>query len=426
MKILVIDDVKFSCIYMKRIFEQAGHTVLTSYEAVDGLQILKENPDITMVFTDLVMPEMDGVEFLLEAQKLSVFNSGLGGMALPPFVLLTASNDQKRLEEATYSGFRQVVQKPVDGQQLLNILDSITQIAADQKSLNLMIVDSSGSTHQWMTTMFDGTQHTLHCVDSAEEALKQVEEGKISPSVVISENSLDSMSGIDLFQGLKRLNQQAIAQEKISKAIPFLLLTDDIEPRDLKRCRDIGLKDIMHKPLDLAMVAAKISKMVSPESHKKKKQVKPEVLVVDDVGYNLVITQKALEQSGYQVHAVKSSFEALTILENNPSIELVVADLMMPEMEGIELIKAAKKKMKNRPPFILLTASTDEGRIHDAHKSGYAEVVRKPASIDLIASAVEKVLSPPEPKSEIQEGDLTPLVPDESQPTDSESEVVAS
>lgn len=400
MKILVVDDVKFSCIYMQRVFENAGHTVLTALDAQGGLDVLKDNPDITIIFTDLIMPEIDGIQFFQEAQKLSVFNNGLGGMSLPPFVLLTACTDNKKLEEASYVGFRQIVQKPVNGEQLLLILESITQIAVNEKKLNLLIVDAEGSTKQWMETMFDGTQHTLMHAESTEEALN-LSLGATIPSIIICESDLNDDSGLGLFKALKKEEQKAFSEEKAVNKIPFLLLTNTIEPEDLKACRKVGLKDIMTKPLDLALMASKISKMVSPDSDKKKKETKPEVLIVDDVGYNLIITKKALEQNGYQVNAVKSSFEALDILKDNALIKLVISDLIMPEMDGIELLRNAKKIRKTIPPFILITASNDEIQISEAQKLGYKSILRKPSSIEDIGRAVTEVLNPtPEPSAQ--------------------------
>ena len=160
MKIMVVDDVQFTCISIKKILEHAGHKVIVANSGQDALEFLRTNPDTGLVLTDLLMEGMNGKEFFLQAQKLKVFN-GLGAMSVPPFVLLTACATAEDKEEADLLGFKMVLEKPVSAETLAKTIDQLTRIQSNEKALQLIIADSQGTIYEWFQTMFDDTPHTL-------------------------------------------------------------------------------------------------------------------------------------------------------------------------------------------------------------------------------------------------------------------------
>jgi len=66
------------------------------------------------------------------------------------------------------------------------------------------------------------------------------------------------------------------------------------------------------------------------------------ILVVDDVGYVRHYLDQLLTQNGHVVLIAPSGIEAVTILKQDMAIGLVVTDLLMPGMDGIELFKASR------------------------------------------------------------------------------------
>lgn len=88
-----------------------------------------------------------------------------------------------------------------------------------------------------------------------------------------------------------------------------------------------------------------------------------EILVVDDIQDNLLLSKTILELNGYYVHATQNPKDTHKLLKRN-NVDLVILDVNMPELNGIELCKRIKKNPKTAHiPVILFTAertSTDD------------------------------------------------------------------
>jgi CheY-like chemotaxis protein len=82
--------------------------------------------------------------------------------------------------------------------------------------------------------------------------------------------------------------------------------------------------------------------------------MKKRVLVVDDEEGIRLLFKEELEDEGYEVEIAASGEEAIERLENN-SIDLVLLDIKMPGMDGIEVLRKVKERWKNLP-VVLCTA----------------------------------------------------------------------
>jgi CheY-like chemotaxis protein len=117
------------------------------------------------------------------------------------------------------------------------------------------------------------------------------------------------------------------------------------------------------------------------------------ILVVDDVGYVRHYFDRLLTQNGHLVWTAASGFQALEILKQEALIQVVITDLLMPGMDGIELFTTAKKLERRDetgslalPVFYLITAlrpsSASQHRetnlLQKAMQMGFAEVLLKP------------------------------------------------
>ncbi len=87
---------------------------------------------------------------------------------------------------------------------------------------------------------------------------------------------------------------------------------------------------------------------------------KPTILIVEDNSMNQMLLEIMLRRLRYEVCIVSSGQEALTLLREKP-IDLVISDIMMPEMDGFELLQNIHSGSNSNPiPVILMTAG---GRI---------------------------------------------------------------
>lgn len=114
------------------------------------------------------------------------------------------------------------------------------------------------------------------------------------------------------------------------------------------------------------------------------------VLVVDDEQQMVDIIKKILEQEGYQVFAEINAHSALRALDNI-QIDLMLIDLKMPEMDGVELLKLARTKSKELPA-IFLTAYGTAHSARDAMELGACDFLSKPFDNQILREAVKEAL----------------------------------
>lgn len=103
--------------------------------------------------------------------------------------------------------------------------------------------------------------------------------------------------------------------------------------------------------------------------------------MVDDEPHIGRIIQTRLEQGPFAVTVVDNGAEALAELERDPEIRLMVLDLMLPGMSGLEVLRAARANPRLQQLLcIVLTAAGQDAQFREAQKLGISEFMTKPFS----------------------------------------------
>ena len=114
------------------------------------------------------------------------------------------------------------------------------------------------------------------------------------------------------------------------------------------------------------------------------------ILVVDDEDDVRLFLQDFLQERDLQVDTAASGSEALAKIEKE-SPEIILLDIMMPGMDGIECLKAIKQKYP-RTTVIMITALKDEARIAKAKELGAYNYIIKPFSLGYLESELLKLI----------------------------------
>ncbi len=115
------------------------------------------------------------------------------------------------------------------------------------------------------------------------------------------------------------------------------------------------------------------------------------ILVVDDDPDVLEATSLMLAEFGYEVRSASSAADAIEKLKTD-NIDVVVTDIVMPEVSGITLL-AKVHDIDPKIPVILMTAYADMEKVIDALKMGAFDFIIKPFSLELLVHSVEKAVS---------------------------------
>lgn len=118
------------------------------------------------------------------------------------------------------------------------------------------------------------------------------------------------------------------------------------------------------------------------------------VLLADDDAVNRVVTQKLLEKLGCQVSAVSSGIQCLSSLSTwGTSLQLVILDLHMPNMDGFEVAMRIRKfRSRCWPLIVALTASAEDDVWERCLQAGMNGLIRKPVNLKAMGDELLRVL----------------------------------
>ncbi len=117
------------------------------------------------------------------------------------------------------------------------------------------------------------------------------------------------------------------------------------------------------------------------------------VLVVDDVQLNVLLIKKMLSQYTFQLKTANSGQAALDIIDKSMP-DLLLLDLMMPGIDGFEVIRRLRADEKTKKlPIIILSALNSEADIVKGFKLGANDFINKPIIMEKLISSVTTQLN---------------------------------
>ena len=123
----------------------------------------------------------------------------------------------------------------------------------------------------------------------------------------------------------------------------------------------------------------------------KKSSKKESIIIVDDAPDTLEMLQRNLSSENYLVFTASSVVEAIRLLESTP-VDLVITDLKMPKVSGLDLIRHVRENYKDTEVMMITGYATIDGAV-EAVKIGAEEYLTKPFTDEELFSAVEKTLN---------------------------------
>ena len=112
------------------------------------------------------------------------------------------------------------------------------------------------------------------------------------------------------------------------------------------------------------------------------------ILVAEDELTNALLLKRLLTKAGYSVVLANNGTEAIKQLKSE-KFDALLTDWMMPQMDGIELIRRTRQEIKPLPYIIMVTALVSESAKNYALESGADNYVAKPIEIDDLLSNIK-------------------------------------
>ncbi|AOT06920.1 response regulator [Pseudoalteromonas luteoviolacea] len=208
--------------------------------------------------------------------------------------------------------------------------------------------------------------------------------------LIISEWKLPKLDGIALLQYVRSNPRTA--------QIPFVMTSATIDQGNVMQAIQSGVSEYIVKPFSsqilLSRLQRALSKPVRPmkaasaEQSEQKEHV-TQVLVVDDVADNIKVISDILRKD-YKVKAALNGKKALQICAMEPQPDLVLLDIMMPDMDGIEVCKRLKADPNTQHiTVIFLSALEQTEHIVKGLELGAVDYITKPANPSIVRSRVK-------------------------------------
>jgi CheY-like chemotaxis protein len=202
----------------------------------------------------------------------------------------------------------------------------------------VLVIDDDANTRDLMQRSLTKEGYRVALASSGPQGLEMAT--KIQPAVVLLDVIMPGMDGWAVLTALK--NTPAIAE------IPVIMMTI-LDDQNL--AFSLGAADYVAKPVAWEQLNALLAKHTKATAH-------PAVLVVDDDPQARELLRRSLEKSGCQVREAENGRIAQTRLSVE-KFDLILLDLIMPEMDGFEFLRQCRLKPETRQILVIVITSKD-------------------------------------------------------------------
>lgn len=112
------------------------------------------------------------------------------------------------------------------------------------------------------------------------------------------------------------------------------------------------------------------------------------ILIVDDDARNIFALSSFLKAKGYACVSALGAHEGLELLNVNDEVAIILVDMMMPEMDGYEMLSELKSGEKGHIPVIAVTAQAMAGDREKCLRAGADDYISKPIDIDILMTVL--------------------------------------
>ena len=263
----------------------------------------------------------------------------------------------------------------------------MTSIANDRPRL-LIVDDVHENLHALMNILRD--RYAITAATSGDRALDLAQRDP-QPNLILLDIKMPGMDGYAVLAHLKT--------NPLTADIPVIFVTALAEAADEARGLKLGVADYITKPVNPELLHARVQTQLELQRHRKNAAPagiippidpahRPTLLVVDDIPDNIHELLEALTDD-YRILVACSGAKAIALVAGPNPPDLVLLDIMMPEMDGYETCQRIKAlPAGSRIPIIFLTVADETRNKVAGFQIGAADYITKPFDIDEVRARV--------------------------------------
>jgi len=388
-RLLLIEDDEIFAADMSAKAQDFGFEVQVANNGKDALAMAASFSP-TAIILDMHLPDMSGDEVL---QKLK---SDASTRTIPVHTVSSGEYFNADMLKGGAVGF---MQKPVDQKSAENIFSLLKLEGKNTEKQRILLIEDDAYQSKYLGDFLAENNIFVLYAYSGQEALKILNREPVDG--IILDIRLSDMNGLDLLDQIKKNPEW--------NGLPVVVNTaEDLTQTDLNRVLKYAHSVVMktkksnERLLDEVKLflkkiqpgetepAAKKKSFSNPVVHSENVFVGRKILVADDDMRNIFALSAVLEESGFRIEIATNGKEAIQKLEETEDIDLVLMDVMMPEMDGIEATRNIRQMNKwSNLPIIAVTAKAMQGDREQCLAAGANDYISKPVDIDKLLSLIK-------------------------------------
>ncbi len=377
--LIIEDDVNFAQTLLS-FARRNGYKAIVAVRGDYGVQLAMQYRPMAILL-DIVLPVKNGW------QVMDDLKSNPQTRHIP--VHMMSSLPYK--EESLNKGASDFISKPVAFEKLPSLFESIEQALA-RGPKKILIVEENAKHAQALCYFLESYHVNAMCTFEIDKAISGLQnEGA---DCVILDLGIPNEK---VYAGLENIKEQSGLEQ-----LPIILFTgknlSKTEEQRIKQVADsivVKTANSYKRILDEIALFLHIVEENIPEKQQRPNKVNAlsevlenkTVLIADDDVRNIYSLTKALEAHRMHVLPATDGNEALEVLQANPKVNIVLMDMMMPEMDGYEATQAIRKMPQYRNlPVLAITAKAMYGDREKCIQAGASDYISKPVDIDQLVS----------------------------------------
>jgi HAMP domain-containing protein/CheY-like chemotaxis protein/signal transduction histidine kinase len=378
--LIIEDDERFAKVVLEFAREKNFKGIVT-HQGDSALSLARDYLP-SAILLDIDLPDIDGFTVLDRLKR------DPSTRHIPVHVMSSLRERERALRQGAIS----YLNKPVSKDDLQEEFTRIQKFLLGGKR-SLLVVDDEEPQRDAIVHLIGDADIHIVAVGTGEAALKELHEGHFDCMVL--DLTLPDISGFDLLD--------IIGKDSSLRDLPIVINTakelSRKEVTKLKRyAKTIVIKDARspERLLDETALFLHRSQASLPELQRRMLEeihaadsglAGRKVLIVDDDLRNIFALSSLLERQQMHVQFAENGRDGIEVLERDPTIEIVLMDIMMPEMDGYDTMRAIRRIPKFKSlPIITLTAKAMKGDRDKCIAAGASDYITKPVDVAQLLS----------------------------------------
>ena len=383
--VLIIEDDRDFAQWLLDVARQNGFKGVVTSRGKTALDLVREFSPAAITL-DLRLPDVDGW------QILNRLKSDLATRHIPVFVISAQEEPQNVLKQ----GALRFLTKPIDEAQISRVFE-MARSMGETKAKKLLVVEDDETQRNGIRELIGNESARLIEAPDAQTALDKLRNEHVD--CVVLDLMLPDMSGFELIEKIRDENEHVPIivytakdlsheeEEKLNRVAQTTIVKNVRSPERLFDQTALWLhRDAATLPEDKRELLRRLNDPNEILAGKK-------VVIVDDDIRNIFAMTSMLERYKMDVHSAETGKAALELLQNEADTDLVLMDIMLPEMDGYETIRAVRKMYGfEQLPIIALTAKAMKGDREKCIDAGASDYISKPVDTERLLTLLRNWL----------------------------------